>query len=210
MTNLLDAQKTPRFASAFAYACKLHEGQLRKGTRIPYVSHVLGVASIALEFGASEDEAIAALLHDGAEDAGGAPVIDEIGTRFGAAVAAIVAGCSDTFETPKPPWLARKQAYISHLATASPSVLLVSAADKLHNVRTLISDYRQIGEALWSRFTGGRQGTLWYYRSLADCFLKLSGNRLAVELDLAVHELEGLAKFGHKEGAPRANPNPST
>jgi (p)ppGpp synthase/HD superfamily hydrolase len=106
----------------------------------------------------------------------------------------IVAGCSDTFEKPKPPWRPRKEAYIAHLATASPSMLLVSAADKLHNVRAITSDYREIGEALWVRFKGGRDGTLWYYRSLANCFLKLSRNRLATDLDLAVRELEQLAR----------------
>jgi len=187
-------QMTPRFASALVYACELHAGQLRKGTEIPYISHVLGVASNALEYGATEDEAIGALLHDAAEDAGGAPVIEEIRSRFGSAVAEIVAGCSDTLEKPKPPWRPRKEAYIAHLATASSSVLLVSAADKLYNVRAITSDYREIGEVLWARFTGDREGTLWYYRSLADCFLKLSRNRLAVDLDLVVQELELLTR----------------
>jgi (p)ppGpp synthase/HD superfamily hydrolase len=155
---------------------------------------VLGVASNALEYGATEDEAIGALLHDAAEDTGGAPIIEEIRSRFGSAAAAIVAGCSDTFETPKPAWRPRKEAYITHLATASPSVLLVSAADKLHNMRAITSDYRELGEAVWVRFTGGREGTLWYYRSLADCFLKLSGNRLTSDLDTAVREMERLAR----------------
>jgi len=184
---------TPRLSSALAYAVTVHAGQVRKGTDIPYVSHLLGVASIALDHGATEDEAVAALLHDAPEDAGGAPILDEIRNRFGPAVSEIVAGCSDTFETPKPPWRHRKEAYIAHLEGASSSVLLVSAADKLHNVRSITSDYREIGEALWGRFTGGREGTLWYYRSLADSFLRLSRNRLASELDLAVGELEGLA-----------------
>ena len=152
-------QMTPRFASALVYAYEIHAGQLRKGTEIPYISHLLGVTSIALDHGATEDEAIGALLHDAAEDAGGAPVISEIRARFGPAAAEIVAGCSDTFETPKPPWRARKEAYIAHLASASPSVLLVSSADKLHNVRSITSDYRRIGDALLPRFTGGREGT---------------------------------------------------
>jgi len=185
-------QMTPRFASALVYACEIHAGQLRKGTDIPYISHLLGVTSIALDHGATEDEAIGALLHDAAEDAGGAPVISEIRARFGPAAAEIVAGCSDTIETPKPPWRARKEAYIAHLASASPSVLLVSAADKLHNVRAITSDYRKVGEAIWARFTGGREGTLWYYHALADSFLKLNRNRLAEELYVAVRELEQL------------------
>lgn len=183
---------TARFGAALAYANEVHHGQLRKGTDIPYISHLLGVASIALDHGATEDEAIGAVLHDAAEDAGGAKVIDDILVRFGKAVADIVAGCSDTFETPKPPWRARKEAYIAHLADASPSVLLVSAADKLHNVRSIASDYRKIGEAVWARFTGGRDGTLWYYRTLADRFLKLNRNSLSEELYLAVRELERL------------------
>jgi GTP pyrophosphokinase len=166
---------------------------MRKGTEIPYISHLMGVTAIALEHGATEDEAIGALLHDAAEDAGGAPVIEEIRSRFGSAAADIVDGCSDTFETPKPPWRHRKEAYIDHLEGASASVLLVSAADKLHNVRSITSDYREVGEAVWSRFTGGREGTLWYYRSLADAFVRLSENRLATELNLAVLELEDLA-----------------
>jgi (p)ppGpp synthase/HD superfamily hydrolase len=184
---------TQRFASGLTYAIEVQSDQTRKGTEIPYISHLLGVAAIALEHGATEDEAIAALLHDAPEDAGGAPILDEIRKRFGPAVSDIVAGCSDTFETPKPPWRQRKEAYIAHLEGASPSVLLVSAADKLHNVRSITSDYREIGEALWARFNGGRDGTLWYYRMLADSFLMLSRNRLASELDLAVRELERLA-----------------
>ena len=183
---------TSRFSSALAYAIEVHDGQERKGTRIPYVAHLLGVASIALDHGATEDEAIGALLHDAAEDAGGAPVIAEVQKRFGAAVANIVAGCSDTLETPKPPWRQRKETYIAHLESASPSILLVSAADKLHNARSITSDYREIGDAVWERFKGGREGTLWYYRTLADTFLRLSRNRLASELDLAVRELERL------------------
>ena len=111
-------QMTPRFASALVYACEIHAGQLRKGTDIPYISHLLGVTSIALDHGATEDEAIGALLHDAAEDAGGAPVISEIRARFGPVAAEMVAGCSDTFETPKPPWRARKEAFIAHLASA--------------------------------------------------------------------------------------------
>jgi GTP pyrophosphokinase len=184
---------TPRFASALAYAFEVHSGQERKGTDIPYVSHLLGVTAIALENGATEDEAMGSLLHDAPEDAGGAPILDEIRDRFGPAVSDIVAGCSDTFETHEPLWRKRKEAYIAHLEGASASVLLVLASDKLHNVRSITSDYREIGETLWGRFTGGREGTLWYYRSLADSFLRLNRTRIASDLDLAVRELEGLA-----------------
>jgi GTP pyrophosphokinase len=184
---------TIRFDSALSFARQAHAGQPRKGTDIPYIAHLVGVTAIALEQGATEDEAIGALLHDAAEDAGGAPVLARIREQFGPAVAHVVSGCSDTFQTPKPPWRERKQAYLAHLEGASPSVLLVSASDKLHNVRALVADYRVTGEALWSRFTGGRDGTLWYYRSLADAFTRLRPGRLASELALAVGELESLA-----------------
>jgi len=122
-------------------------------------------------------------------------VIEEIRARFGATVADIVAGNSDTFESPKPAWRRRKEAYIAHLEDASTSVLLVSAADKLHNVRSIASDYRQIGDAVWLRFTGDAKH-LWYYRALSDSFLRLRQDRLADELNLAVSELEGLAAQG--------------
>ena len=121
-----------RFDVAFVYASQLHKDQMRKGSQIPYISHVLAVASIALEHGADENEAIAALLHDAVEDAGGAPVREEIRKRFGEEVATIVDGCTDTDESPKPPWRTRKEAYIAHLRDAPDSVALVSAADKLH------------------------------------------------------------------------------
>ena len=186
---------TPRFEDALVFAARMHGGDLRKGTTIPYVSHVLGVASLALEHGANEDEAIGALLHDTVEDAKGdsESVRTEIRRRFGAAVLEIVDGCTDTTEKPKPAFRKRKECYIAHLPEASPSVRLVSAADKLYNARAILSDYRAIGEALWARFNGGRSGTLWYYRALADAFRTLGPSRLAEELDRVVSELEQFA-----------------
>jgi (p)ppGpp synthase/HD superfamily hydrolase len=186
---------TPRFEDALVFAARLHGGDVRKGTTIPYVSHVLGVASIALEHGADEDEAIGALLHDTVEDAKGdsESVRTEIRRRFGTAVLDIVDGCTDARTKPKPPFRERKERYIAHLPEASPSVRLVSAADKLYNARAILSDYRAIGEALWARFNGGRSGTLWYYRALADAFRALGPGRLAEELDRVVSELEQLA-----------------
>src|SRR5205085_11747027 len=121
---------TQRFEEALAFAARLHKSQLRKGTGVPYVSHLLAVAGIALEHGADEDEAIAALLHDAIEDQGGAATREEIRRRFGDRVVGIVDGCSDTDVSPKPPWRERKEAYIAHVRDASPSVRLVSAADK--------------------------------------------------------------------------------
>ena len=144
---------------------RLHASQKRKGTPIPYVAHLLGVASIAIEYGASEDEAIAALLHDAVEDQGGPATREVVRRRFGEQVIAIVDGCTDADTQPKPEWRPRKEAYIDHLPGASHSVHLVSAADKLHNVRSILRDYRVIGEELWGRFKGGRDGTLWYYRA---------------------------------------------
>jgi (p)ppGpp synthase/HD superfamily hydrolase len=182
-----------RFEEALAYAARLHATQRRKGTDVPYVSHLLAVASLALESGADEDEAIAALLHDAVEDQGGAPTLAEVRRRFGDRVAEIVAGCTDADTVPKPPWRARKEAYLAHLPAASRSVRLVSTADKLHNARAILLDYRAHGEALWARFTGGREGTLWYYRALIAAYRAAGGGPLVDELDRTVSELERLA-----------------
>ena len=152
-----------------------------------------------LENGGSQDEAIGALLHDAVEDQGGAPRLEEIRQRFGPQVAEIVDGCSDSDTTPKPPWRARKEAYITHLAEASRSVQLVSAADKLYNVRSTIDDYREHGESVWQRFTTGRDGTLWYYRTIVTRFDKLQGTPLLSQLQRAVAELERLAAAGHPD-----------
>jgi GTP pyrophosphokinase len=159
---------TQRYTDGFAVAFKLHREQTRKGTGVPYISHLLSVSALALEYGANEDEAIAALLHDAAEDQGGAATVDMIRTRFGDRVADIVAGCSDSLTDSKPEWRARKEAYLAHLAAADPSVALVSGCDKLHNARSILSDLYRVGDALWGRFTGGRDGVLWYYTGLCD------------------------------------------
>jgi (p)ppGpp synthase/HD superfamily hydrolase len=185
--------KLNRFEEALVYASQAHAGQVRKSTNIPYLSHLMGVAGIALENGATEDEAIGALLHDTAEDAGGRPRLEDVRQKFGTAVAAIVEGCTDTFETPKPAWRPRKEAYIAHLAQATPSITLVSASDKLHNARCILADCRQTGDAVWTKFNGGKEGTLWYYRALADKFLALRHDPLAQELDRVVRELERLS-----------------
>ncbi len=184
---------SPRFTEALTFATQLHATQTRKGSGVPYVSHLLGVASIALDYGANEDEAIAALLHDAIEDQGGAKTRAEIRRRFGDTVTEIVDGCSDTDVTPKPPWQQRKEAYIAHIPTASPSVRLVSAADKLHNARSLLRDYRIIGESLWQRFTGRKDGTLWYYRALIEAFRQAGSMPVVDELERVVEELERLS-----------------
>ena len=151
-----------RFYDAVAFAGKLHANQVRKGSETPYIAHLLSVTSIAIEHGADEDEAVAALLHDAIEDQGGATIREEIRRRFGDHVVEIVDGCTDAEDIPKPPWRERKEAHIAHVRHASRSVLLVVAADKLHNARTILVDYRRSGKLLWDRFTGGRKGTLWY------------------------------------------------
>jgi (p)ppGpp synthase/HD superfamily hydrolase len=183
-----------RFEQAVAYALIVHSGQLRKSTSIPYVSHLLAVAGLVLEHGGDEDEAIAALLHDAVEDAGGQPRLLDIRQRFGERVADIVLGCTDTDVTPKPPWRARKEAYIAHLKQASPSARLVSCCDKLHNCRTIVSDLYIHGDEVWKKFTGGRDGTLWYYGALLDDYRRLKVPRhLVDELERTVHAMQTLA-----------------
>jgi (p)ppGpp synthase/HD superfamily hydrolase len=184
----------PRFLRAFEFAAQKHSGQMRKASNIPYIAHLMGVASLVLEAGGDEDLAIAALLHDVVEDCGGVPMLKEVRRRFGDRVAKIVDGCTDADTYPKPPWLERKQKYIARLKKEDAETHLVSAADKLNNVRSILSDYRAIGESVWSRFSGGREGTLWYYRTLRDEFLRYEPNRITRDLELAVLELESLAE----------------
>jgi len=190
---------SPRFRRALTLAYDLHAEQERKGSGVPYISHLIGVASLVLDYGGDEDTAIAALLHDAIEDCGGdiarqciretlgMDSADRVSTER---ILAIVEGCSDTDRTPKPPWRERKLVYINHLATASPETRLVSSADKLHNVRSLLQDYRAVGEALWSRFAGGRDGTLWYYRAVVSALSAAETTPIVAELDRVVTELE--------------------
>jgi hypothetical protein len=183
-----------RFGQALVYAETAHTGQLRKGTTVPYVAHLLGVAALALEHGANEDEAIAALLHDTVEDCGGLDRLGDVRERFGPNVADIVMGCTDATEIPKPPWKERKQAYVHDLAAAPPSVLLVSACDKLHNVRSLVLALRREGEAAWRIFKGGKEGTLWYHRAVLDVLSRRGAYPILVgDLKSAVEEVHRLA-----------------
>src|SRR5579864_6758286 len=179
-----------RFHRAFLFAAEKHSGQTRKASTIPYIAHLMGVASLVLEAGGDEDLAIAALLHDVVEDCGGAPMLKEVRRRFGARVAKVVDGCTDADTYPKPPWRERKEKYLRHLKNADADTRLVSAADKLNNVRSILADYRDVGESVWLRFNGGRDGTLWYYRVLLEEFLRRSPNRITRELELAVKDLE--------------------
>ena len=167
--------------------------QRRKGSDVPYVSHLLAVAALVIEHGGDEDEAIAALLHDAIEDQGGPKTRDEMLRRFGERVTGIVEGCTDTQTIPKPPWEDRKRAYIEGVSEKSASVRLVCAADKLHNTRSILSDYRKLGEEVWQRFEGRREGTLWYYRSVVDALVRSGRTPLVDELERVVGEIERLA-----------------
>ncbi len=186
----------PRFQEALAFAAQVHTGQFRKGTSVPYVSHVLAVTALALEHGADEEVAVACLLHDAVEDGGGLPVLEEIRERFGEGVAALVLECTDATATPKPPWRGRKEAYLAHLAEASAGARLVVLCDKLHNATSLVRDLRATGPALWDRFSAGPQETAWYYRSVVDILGRKGRPPLLEELDAAVRELEAAIRPG--------------
>lgn len=192
-----------KFEEALPYAARLHRDQTRKGTETPYVTHLLAVAAIVGEAGGTEDETIAALLHDAPEDRGGRERLEDIRERFGDVVARIVDGCTDTYENPKPAWRPRKEAYVAHVAQAPLSVQLVSAADKLHNARSILADLRALGDELWDRFTGGKDGTLWYYRALVEAYAKNGANPVVEDLDRVVREIEALA--GRAPGTGRGN-----
>lgn len=189
---------THRFHEALTGAAHLHADQTKNGTTVPYIAHLLGVASIALQHGADEDEAIAALLHDAIEDApsqlGPSWVRGWIQFRFGARVLRIVEGCTDSDASPAPPWLERKVAYVAHLQSESdPSVVLVSAADKLHNSATILHDFRQLGNAVFDRYdkSAGKPGVVGYYRAVTEAFLRIGHHpSLVSELNRVVTELE--------------------
>jgi (p)ppGpp synthase/HD superfamily hydrolase len=188
-----------RFEQALLFATQKHAGQTRKASSVPYIGHLLGVTSLVLEAGGDEHLAIAALLHDVVEDCGGMPMLKEVRKRFGKRVAHIVDGCTDAYEEPKPPWYDRKSKYLERLRAEDDDVRLVSCADKLHNVGTILRDYREVGESIWERFRGKRDGTLWYYRALADEFVRGKPNRLVRELERVVRELEKEAAAGKKD-----------
>jgi (p)ppGpp synthase/HD superfamily hydrolase len=187
-----------RLIQALGVAAQLHAAQRRKGSEIPYLSHLLGTCGIALDYGAQEDEAIAALLHDAIEDVQPTEDARAAVGAFGSEVLRIVEGCTDADTHPKPPWRERKEAYVAHVAELDAPILLVSAADKLHNSRSIVSDLRRFGPATWDRFTGGRDGSLWYYRALVTAFRANPAHprQLVDELDRTVTEMETLARAG--------------
>lgn len=198
------AERTDCVTRASALAIELHQNQVRKGTTVPYIAHLFGVASLVLEDGGDSEETAAALLHDAVEDQGGRPTLERIRAEFGERVAAIVEACSDSIPEPgqaKAPWRARKEAYLVHLQAIvnaaaddelSRSILRVGAADKLHNLRSIVADYRVLGEATWARFNGGRDGTLWYYRSVVAIYRAGPPARSVDVLARVLGDLEGL------------------
>ena len=189
-----------RFSSRFGSACELannlHINQYRKGTDVPYISHLLAVTALVIEAGGDEDLAIAALLHDAVEDQGGIDLLYRIKEEFGSRVAHIVKGCSDSIEIPKPPWIERKQNYLQYLKTADRDVLLVSQADKLHNARSILHDLLYHGEATWEIFKGGKEGTLWYYQCLLEIFQERWNTHLVDEFYETLTRIRCLAS-GH-------------
>jgi (p)ppGpp synthase/HD superfamily hydrolase len=185
---------TDRIAQALGLAVQAHQGQHRKGTQTPYVAHPMAVAAIALEHGADEDLAMAALLHDAVED-GGAVFEGLIRQQFGHRVADIVMGCTDGVpddQGRKGAWKMRKQRYIAHLQSASDEVLLVSGSDKLHNARAIVQDLQRIGPVVFERFSASQADTLWYYQTLADVF-SARGAPMAQALQDAVQQMKRLA-----------------
>ncbi|WP_392534005.1 HD domain-containing protein [Nostoc sp. C117] len=180
---------TEKFASALVYATRLHAEQTRKISGVPYISHLLSVAALVLEAGGSEEEAIAALLHDSIEDQGGIPTREQVRQLYGETVVAIIDGCTEWDTPPKPPWLERKQRYLENLRHTSPSVRLVSLADKLHNARSLLADWQQQGDTIWTEFSNGKEKTLWFYQSLIQVYQQTGNDWMTQELQRVVSQL---------------------
>jgi len=184
-----------RFQAALDMALELHKNQERKGSREPYFTHLMSVSALVLENGGSENQAIAALLHDAVEDQGGIPTLERIEAEFGKEVAEIVEGCTDAYTHPKQPWKERKINYLDRLKTASDTILLVSLSDKVHNARSILRDFQNEGDVIWERFKGGKSGTLWYYQSLANIFDESRYSFLKQELRQIVEEIITLASI---------------
>jgi GTP pyrophosphokinase len=172
------------------YAAEVHAGQARKGTGVPYLAHLLAVASFVLEAGADEDLAIAALLHDAAEDQGGRARLDDIRTRFGARIAHVVEGCTDSWSEPKEPWMDRKERYVEHAKRLDRDTLLVSAADKVHNAYSILRDLRTHGDEVWKRFKASPDDIIWYYDALVRSFRDAGGHPLVDELERVVRGIK--------------------
>jgi (p)ppGpp synthase/HD superfamily hydrolase len=183
-----------RVDRALVRAGHWHAQQRRRSTDVPYVAHLWGVASLVAEMGGTEDEIIAGLLHDAVEDQGGLPILRQIEEEFGSEVARVVLACSDTTESPKPPWQARKEAYLHRLRQADRSVVRVSLADKIHNARSLVMDLRESGLDALEKFSGKKDGTLWYYREVTAILLEQANNTWSHELARLTHEMHRLVE----------------
>lgn len=180
---------TERYESALVYATRLHANQTRKISGVPYISHLLSVSALVLEAGGTEEEAIAALLHDAVEDQGGEPIRKDIRQLFGETVLAIIDGCTEWDTPPKPPWQERKLQYLEKLRYALPSVRLVSLADKLHNSRSLLADCQQYGDVIWTNFSAGKEKTLWFYQSLVQVYQQTGSDWMTQEIERVVNQL---------------------
>ncbi|MCC5639153.1 HD domain-containing protein [Nostoc sp. CHAB 5844] len=180
---------TSKFEEALVYATRLHTHQTRKISGVPYIAHLLSVAALVLEAGGTEEEAIAGLLHDAVEDQGGKSTREEIRQHFGETIVAIVDGCTECDTLPKPPWEERKKKYLENLRHASPSVRLVSLADKLHNARSLLADLQQHGSSIWQQFKTGKEGTLWFYQQLQQVYCASGSDFLTEEFSRVIQEL---------------------
>jgi len=187
------ANLTENFQQAFVYASDLHKDQYRKGSEIPYLTHLMTVAALVLENGGDENQAIAALLHDAVEDQGGIQTLNEIKEKFGPYVAELVDGCTDAYTQPKPPWKARKTAYLEKLQNADHTILLISLADKVHNARSILLDLQSGDRSIWDKFTGGKGGSIWYYQRLAEIFDRSPFLNLKQELRYLVDEITKIA-----------------
>jgi len=184
---------TDRFLAAFSKTFTLHREQLRKSSQTPYIAHLMSVSALVMENGGNEDQAIAALLHDAVEDAGGLDTLAEIRAEFGDTVADLVDGCTDSYTQPKGAWKPRKAAYLEKLRQASPDVILISLADKIHNARSILRDLKLSGIGTWDKFKGKKTGTLWYYQSLVEIFDNSLYPALTEELRRVVDEIQSLA-----------------
>lgn len=181
---------TTRFQDALQYTAQLHKNQLRKGSGVPYLAHLLSVTALVLEDGGDEDQAIAALLHDAVEDQGGLKTLEEIRRRYGDRVASIVDGCTDSYTTPKLPWRERKESYLERLRQADSDIRRVSLADKLHNAYSLLKDLRVHGSTTWHRFKGGKTGTLWYFNNLLYIFRESGNSPMIEEFSSVISDIE--------------------
>ena len=194
-----DTPPPPRIGDALAFAAEVHASDLRKGTTVPYLAHLLGVCALVLVDGGDEDEAIAALLHDSIEDHADVVTRELLEARYGARVAQLVQDCTDTPADyaggKKPPWRQRKEAYITHVRETPPERLRVSVADKVDNLRAILANHRVLGAALWTRFNAGQADQQWYYSALTEAY-RAAGVRsvLLTEFERLVGELGELAE----------------